>query len=744
VKTSITIATFLVLSAGAASAGAIVNPYQGSDTLFNVTTDAINKAAFSNAAANPYVGGGSGNGQTAMLNSASTNQVTAPMSKMLTNGICSATVNVTNASGIVIGLDAVDVMAGSATSCPAPIASGSEGGVCNFSTWKDVLKIIYGGEANPNDSAHFLCNGSCRTFLVANWSNIFGANNPVAGCNDATHTASGHTGGMLWHAFRRDEASGTSDVFSSIIGIAPSTSVSSVNGFGVSPYCNAMNWDATSANANCTGGTTKQFLGPGGVDVGDGIHRQPPPGVWGTTPQQPVPAADAAWDVLPTSYQDNDPIRRPCLGLTLGNLNRAAEDVCNLDGNLGLVLAVPTTDYIAKAPPAGDGLLQYPTGLNGTTFAGCNGNSFQVAAPGVLTCPVKTGAAGGRTHGGQCPDGDSKLFGGACLAKAANAGLNNATGTQCLASPSQIPTIHASSTVTTDGRVQNMFMFNGQNQGAYIQQIIPTATGTISLDSVQGIGRIHTASVVPGSPTPVTPCQMSDATDEIGCIVQADPCSIGFAGDGAKSWGQRHVGSTVASNNCALNIDGVAPGQATVQLLGKQGEYELARKLYLNTVAGFTAVQGFATDPDQFTLATDEGNAEFITPIIIADGFFNVGQQSPSGQDSVLAATDPTNAGKPFCEDFNQNLLCGATLDPTNDNACGRNPAGIPADPSTDPTVASTSTVCGNGKIDAYEECDSALAIPANQNGPSHGCSTTCRCVANFGLNTLTGTTTCL
>lgn len=725
-KTSITIATFLVLSAGAASAGAIQSPLQGSDTEFNITTDAIAKAGLSPL--NAYVGGGSGNGETAMING---EQVIAPMSRLMNKNICSKTT--TEASAVVLGLDAVDVFA-SITSGASPACNGAGGGLAIANTptrWKDVLKLVYGGEPNPADPAHLMCNGPLRTALVAHWSSLFnnGCANGAAACNAAPQS------GQLWHAFRRDEASGTSDVFSSLIGISPATSVSALNGFGMSPYCNAMNWDTGNGNGTtCANGKNKQFVGPGGVAdtaAGDnGLHRTPPPGTWGTTPIPGGAGPDA--DVLPTDMQDNDPIRRKCLGTTLGT-TRAAEDVCNLDGNLGLVLSIPTTDFIVKSPPIA-GLVQYPVGdTSGTgAYIGCGGNSFQVKAPGILNCAPQSN----RKHGGQCPDGDSGLFGGACLAKAAATGsAATGVGTQCLASPGQIPTIQVTpATVTKDGRVANMFMFDGTNGGGYIPQLLPTATGTITLDGVLGMGRIHTVSTVPpAAGVALTTCNLVDATDQIGCLVQADPCSIGYAGDGGKSWGSRKPGASVASNIDALQVDGVQPSPTTVELFGQPGEYEVARKLYLSSLIGFASVAttplvggagAGSPDPNELELAEAESTPAFINPIMINDGFFNLGPSSPMGADTQ------------YCEDFNQALLCGAA---SNDNACSRNvgmpiianatgtPSAIPSDPSADPTHNTTSTICGNGKIDAFEECD-----PGTATQPAHGCSTTCRCVGAF------------
>ena len=63
-KKSIAITTFMVIGAGASTVAALPSPYQGSDTLFNVTTQAIAAAGLDPVGA--YVGGGSGNAAAAM------------------------------------------------------------------------------------------------------------------------------------------------------------------------------------------------------------------------------------------------------------------------------------------------------------------------------------------------------------------------------------------------------------------------------------------------------------------------------------------------------------------------------------------------------------------------------------------------------------------------------------------------------------------------------------------------------
>ena len=226
------------------------------------------------------------------------------------------------------------------------------------------------------------------------------------------------------------------------------------------------------------------------------------------------------------------------------------------------------------------------------------------------------------------------------------------------------------------------------------------------------------------------PCQMQDATDQIGCLTQADPCSVGFAADGAKTWGSRNpasLGGPIASNITGLRVNQVAGNTATVQ----SGSYNLWRKIYFNSSAGFDSLPGVTNGNAELGLAQFESNTASITSILSQYSFFSFGAGSPQGQD------------KPFCEDFNETMLCDAGF--VNSNACANNNAipgpdanpaipstsdagafsPIPGDPSSDPSVPTTSTVCGNGIIEHFEDCDNGLA-----NGTSgNTCSVTCRFV---------------
>jgi cysteine-rich repeat protein len=170
---------------------------------------------------------------------------------------------------------------------------------------------------------------------------------------------------------------------------------------------------------------------------------------------------------------------------------------------------------------------------------------------------------------------------------------------------------------------------------------------------------------------------------------------------------------------------------------GTGPEYPLARKLYYNTLIGFQNIANTSADPGaagELDVASWVSSTTNIDPILSSLGFFSLGAQSPNGGPDV-----------PFCEDFNQQTVCGAS---SNDNACNRNPTGVPSDPSNNATnapispnagstgaVASTSTICGNGIQEAFEECDDG----ANNGTASDNCSTTCRCANNTAFKGSTG-----
>jgi hypothetical protein len=825
-RTSIAIAAILLVGASATGVGALTIPtnYYGGDVLTYIVQDAIgDDSQLGPSLESQYKAGGSGAGQAAMANqtsAAGASQSTAPMSKMLTNGsnLCTAYGGslgsaANNASGVVIGLDAVDVysslVAGGQAICNGTADatgfglaySGAPTGVfANGNTgqnWKWALALLYGGldlsapNGGTNDNPD--CNSAARKALVANWSNLFQqgascANGAASICNAAAPTG---FAGALGHAFRRDDGAGTSDVFSSLIGLQinmPATSASSNNGFGASPYCNALNWDTNTTNNGggfCANGLHDQFVGPGGVvdpassctfkdfksadlksetcgAAGTGNHRMPPPGAWGSAPYTVSSSIASAWDVLPTSLQDNDPIRRPCLGNSTGNAFKSGEEVCNVDGNLGIVLSIPDSGFIVSSLA----LTQYPANK-------CTGSFYGAKPPQILNCaPFATGH-----HNGECPNGDS-AFANSCFSPVDTA--NNTS--QCLNNKTQFAIIQNRNLGSYDGRRHNLAMMDGDmNNGTmkYIEDTIQNGTSSVVNDFFGGAGRIHTVQTVfdvnlnGGNPTNVA-CQMQDPSDQMACLAQADPCSVALSDDGAKTWDERANGNVcatlVAGGLCtgsgtsgtsapysgascpaacvsqggastlvadSVRIDQIYPTSTTVLALGSQTttEYQVGRKLYYNSLVGFPSLQtpttGWADQAVQGELSLGEylSNGAAVGPILTTLGFF-----------ALSASTQAAPYNTPFCEDFNEPLVCanpetGGTW--TNSNACAAN-ASITA-PTTAglSPIPSTGSICGNGIVEAYEECDNGTpgvtsgpgtAVNGGNGASGNNCSTICRC----------------
>ena len=200
-KITIAVATFMVVGAGAAGAGALAepNPYQGSDTLFNVTRQALAGDGLSSGGLRRRrvrqrrVGDGRHSGHA-------DHGAHVPHDE----GRCGLRfrwrdqrVESHHASGIVLALDAVDILGSTNTAASTACGGGSaggggilnSGGAIAASTWKDALALVYGGKDNENGGA-IDCNSAHRISLVANWASLFqnsSCSNTVATCKDGNH-----------------------------------------------------------------------------------------------------------------------------------------------------------------------------------------------------------------------------------------------------------------------------------------------------------------------------------------------------------------------------------------------------------------------------------------------------------------------------------------------------------------------------------------------------------------------------
>ena len=626
-----TVYALLALGVGASAAvaeptaGTLPMTMLGSDTLRQVTLDFISACQLQNNLS--YLGTGSTNGGNAMR---AKNQQIAPMSRFLNDTECKDFGTAPQlGQGVTIGLDGIGVVGDvtEPTTCTTLRFSGSltvterngvagiqcpgcSSNVYGFSDWRDVLRVVYAGQAghisadpctdtdparvplavtasappagcgdgvlsaseqcdDGNTTSFDGCSSSCaweiananrcnsdlRHELVSSWGNLF-----EGGCSDPECST-------LRHAFRRDDLSGTTDTFLTLLGLPPATSRTFCNGFGV---------------------------------------------------------------------EDLDPIRRACdpneqACATIPYANRAF----NPNGG-------PPTTGVASSPAVKGGDLGLVQAID------MPGNTDVQYGP---TCTFGKFAfapmpAAGSLQAQRCPDGNARS-GGRCKYPYNGNNPPPIGKFNCLAAASTIPSPR--NWANMDGRAYNL---------------IPRDPDTGSLlATVSGIGdprwggggvfRIH--QTTPLSSGAIN-CQESDATQQIGCLVQASPCSIGYAGAEAELAGALdatrafQLGSPLAPSqpiqllgpNIRRLLDPSGPangtcGNGTGDNFGLR--YPLSRRLWVNASKGFGAGTFSnilnvvdSDDPDsapdlnsrELDLLTCMTDRETTDQAIVDNGFFTI------------------------------------------------------------------------------------------------------------------------
>ncbi|HVW26067.1 MAG TPA: hypothetical protein VHC69_11910 [Polyangiaceae bacterium] len=809
-RTTIAIATFLAVGAGAAGVSAL--NLKGSDTLKATTLALLHDATLTcggvgntPAGSLDYDGTGSGNGQAFILDPNS-GQFIAPMSRALNNGagICT-NANRTKAEGIVFELDGISIMARGAvaSSCnganspnctpsptglafdgtiPLPAVSCTQDSDCNDPTrpgifgetcsggqctytinsagnpapWKNVLRILFFGmsEAPPASGNTSLAHRNCvspeRKALQANYYQLF-----EGACSGHGATCTG-----IQHLFRRNDESGTSDLFigavsAGSIGQADNT-VAFCNAGTVGPAwgtevhsngdtCTPANGGtpqsgcasgATCVTANngihhcearqtCTqdsdcGAAPGAFITTGGCTANDSDCRGVPTKacsanpisggskicvasrlflacnvdadcgagltnacvadagsvtgkscIKGMTGQLAASTFDAFMPAAPnsrprnplynisedpevtggyrgeyfTDYQDRDTLRVLC---------DPNEDVCSARGDLGLLL--PITDV---PDDAGQPSEVFPTN-------NCTSGRFTCSP---VSQPRLDFSSLANAVYENCPDGGDPNKGaggcpkGFCPIPITSAALGNSPICNAPANTNTTQKVQA-----YQGKVYNLTSWKA-NGSSFAKISFNRATGfgnpphVLASDSpVNMVGaffKIHNVHVMAnanGAPT----CHTNSATEQIGCLVQASPCSIGYAGNSAAS---------VGSDPLALKVNQIDPNNLCVQnflTLGPNNTatYRLSRRLYLNTLTGFENLG--AESSDQLTMANcfANGNA--------------AAKATGLGFIQLPAQIGGVNIGA-YCEDFNEQSVCG---DASNVDACKAagqtNPAPIP------------------------------------------------------------------
>jgi hypothetical protein len=486
-----------------------------------------------------------------------------------------------------------------------------------FTDWRDVLKVIYGGVDTIANTKS--CASPIRHAVVDNYSNIFqtgcstGATQTTTtatsgaysgnGCRPKTCTGTGVTCGTvgdgpaeLRHALRRDDASGTTDTFVSLLGLTKPKSVNDAACFN--NFCNGF-----------TGAFPTEDLRADNV-VGDDV---------GTANQDKGGAYD--WD-----YQDYDPIRRRCTD---------SDAVCDRRGTLGVVLAIVPTDFLSRSQAFA---LTADTGgkaIPGTGAAPMLGSAQVSSIPVYHACSGQAAFVEGRCPNGatqqtgcQWPNtGDSPGVGASFANFAANYNGKSNIPTE---SPADDVLFAGWQVGNADGRVYNKFVRDLTNADPRPLLTDTKKIGTQFRKITGANYRLHAASegLGNGQELPAaggTPlCIERDATSQIGCLTGNDPCSIGFAGRGSLTSSSLinpiRLNQQAPSDDCIQRLLGGSPTTA----------YKLSRRLFLNTVVGFESAK---LSTNELALAQCMSKPSVMRTIITGHDFVPNG---PSGSDGAV------------------------------------------------------------------------------------------------------------
>ena len=555
----------------------------------------------------------------------------------------------------------------------------------------------------------------------------------------------------LRHALRRDEESGTTDVFLGLLSLgtinfgqnAPTgysaDTQYSYRALANSPFCNVhrpndMYWAVTvPANktvAQVLAGTAKlipPLVDLGAVPAGQLATAQGVNGhLWSVIADSFV--FDGADDVTFPESQDQDPIRRHCVGDNFDSLSPGqvtpSEQVCSADGQLGLVLAInppPVSEVQTVFPNVScdAGSFAFALGVQNSVGQGirCPNGDEPLGAPAKCRTPQDPDGKFNCLNGGGAWIDVDPVTAGVQLGLAANGGPSVIDGTTPGTTKGR---------ADVDGRVYNLILRDAAGHPQNISR--PTTTPGISAPTplVGAFYRIHSTRSLVGTGATKT-CTQLDAATQIGCLVQASPCSLGYASSSA---------ATLNPGTSALRVNGILPTVPNIQCLVQSGcdLYPFSRKLYINSLAGFdkpilSGTSTVFTDHElsfvraalNMTLPVDSVGARYSVYGPLAATGPHVGGQygqaiaSSSEYDFVqLPPTNPASlAGEPFCEDFNENtcgIANGCTTDaagvitcPANVNACraALGVAGIP----------DNAAFCGDGIKQPGEQCDDGNTI---------------------------------
>ena len=692
-RTSIAGAALLLAGAGAAglTAAAETNgngiALNGSDTLFEVTNNDVFSACsvqFSDWITNPitYQGGGSRMGAGNMNQGL---QAVSPMSNALKNSeFCAPTASVYASpltpipasagltEGLLVGLDGVTISAnqvmtcsgsavnglGSATTmavtndgtgtpatnppatCPGCVSGSYTFGDSSTSTFSyqnqpsfDALAVLYFGLTHDGN---YSCSSPVRRTLIKNWKYLFSTD-----CTGGDTTCSAG----LTHAWRHGDLSGTTDALVSILNppdgaLTNGKGANVAVGIGSLPAFLAPPLGTAAATAPGAAAESNPFCNSRDAN---------------TVPAPISPGGSA-------DFSDLDPVRTPCVkGIDTvceGFLNQGNSGGSNA-GDLGVVLPILIPDSTTMLPSD-----LYPQ------------TKCSAACTPVPVFKL-TQAAHFSTF--RCPNGQPPLGGNLCWMP--YIGSDSSPNPQCVATSTDkcVDVVGGH----PDGRRYNLVAIVPSSE---ISTKFRAGNYQFALDATEPFPRLLNGSffrihsVVPGAnytagvgaETGTTGvCQQPDATSQIGCLTDSDPCSVGYAGREAAQGFPGISGKPTAKPLKGLAVNGTPPftpgldpDLAIKNLLAAPGTtpfYPLSRRLWLATIYGFGNLQGH-----ELELAECYGTSSIISSAMTNNGFVPV----PTGVSCVdYPETQGTSTPAPNIQGSG-NVTLGGCGGVKNSDAC--------------------------------------------------------------------------
>ena len=505
--------------------------------------------------------------------------------------------------------------------CTVACVSGTDAGCTGaaptngkyvFTDWRDVLAVVYAGQYHsdasggtpaltvnesplaadprycqtPAPAAHKVrnparvnCAGTVRQNLVNNWGKLFAD----AGVGAPGVCRSGNCV-KLKHAFRRGDLSGTTDTFVGLVGliaIPAQTNCANGNFPGIS--------NAATANPFCNAGE-----GPMNKGDSDYLDLDPIRRIADSEAAGFVPSREGMEQISegyqapsnPPATRGNDTRTDPPVAVLSDKAYSNFQNIGFDPNNAGFTQFL-TDQAAALAARKSLGVVltvEIPTNFQDDQVAYWSPSTAAGQAP--VKCAPGVFALSNLGNGVVCPDGSPQP----CLLPVDAAGTNF----NCL---TDAPTPAASP--LKDSRVYNLWVVSSIGKFVKDNYLNPGLTLSAARQNraVSAFFRLHTNQVTNFGSTPKVAqantgvCKQFTSTDQIGCLVKANPCSIGFAGREAVTADNTSMGYRIGLNGNTSVAAALPASQANIESLVTGGTpYSIARKLWVNAYKGLANV----------------------------------------------------------------------------------------------------------------------------------------------------------